>query len=77
VRGVYERLKLYSLPLFAQSIRRAQRMAIAMEAKQFRMNQQRTYYYETSYSKIDAGLTAYVCGSLLIALLVSSTIGTV
>jgi energy-coupling factor transport system permease protein len=77
VRGVYERLKLYSLPLFAQSIRRAQRMAIAMEAKQFRMNQQRTYYYETSYSKIDVCLTAYVCGSLLIALLVSSTIGTV
>ena len=69
VKGVYERLKLYSVPLFAQSIRRAQRMAIAMEAKQFRMNGPRTYYYETSYSQIDAYLTAYVCGSLLVALL--------
>lgn len=69
IKGVYERLKLYSVPLFAQSIRRAQRMAVAMEAKQFRMNQPRTYYYETSYSKIDAYLTAYVCGSLLVALL--------
>ena len=71
VKGVYERLKLYSVPLFAQSIRRAQRMAVAMEAKQFRMNQPRTYYYETSYSKIDVYLTAFVCGSLLIALLAS------
>lgn len=67
IKGVYERLKLYSVPLFAQSIRRAQRMAVAMEAKQFRMNQARTYYYEMSYSKVDAYLTAFVLISLMAA----------
>jgi len=68
VKGAYERLKLYSVPLFAQSIRRAQRMAVAMEAKQFRMDQPRTYYHETPCSGIDAGFAAFVLGSLLVAL---------
>lgn len=70
-KGAYERLKLYSVPLFAQSIRRAQRMAVAMEAKQFRMDRRRTYYYETSCSGIDACLAAFACGSWLAALLAS------
>jgi energy-coupling factor transport system permease protein len=71
LKGIYERLKLYSVPLIAQSIRRAQRMAMAMEAKQFRMDAPRTFYYETSISKTDAWLAAFVIGTLLAALLVS------
>lgn len=52
-KGVFERLRLYSVPLFAQSIRRAQRIAVAMESKQFQMNASRTYYYITFYTKLD------------------------
>jgi len=70
IKGLYERLKMYSVPLFAQSVRRAQRIAVAMEAKQFRMNQSRTYYYETAFSKVDAYLAAYVCSSLVVMVLV-------
>ena len=34
IKGLFHRIKLYSVPLVAQSIRRAQRIAVAMEAKQ-------------------------------------------
>ncbi|GKV67119.1 MULTISPECIES: energy-coupling factor transporter transmembrane protein EcfT [unclassified Sporosarcina] len=54
VKGVYERLQMYTVPLFAESIRRAQRIAVAMEAKQYQMGAARTYYYTTHYSQMDA-----------------------
>src|SRR5690606_26657653 len=54
IKGVYQRLRMYTVPLFAQSIRRAQRVAVAMEAKRFQMGARRTYYYPTSYSRLDA-----------------------
>ncbi|WP_039042994.1 energy-coupling factor transporter transmembrane protein EcfT [Sporosarcina sp. ZBG7A] len=53
MKGLGERIQAYTVPLFAQSIRRAQRIAIAMEAKQYQMGAARTYYYPTSYSRID------------------------
>mgnify|MGYP001947098095 CR=1 FL=1 len=53
MRGIYERIKAYSVPLLAQSIRRAQRVAVAMEAKRFQMNADRTYYYPLRYSSLD------------------------
>lgn len=52
-KGVFSRLRLYMVPLLAQSIRRAQRVAVAMEAKRFQMTAGRTYYYVTVYSKWD------------------------
>lgn len=53
IRGLYERMKLYAVPLLAQSIRRAQRVAVAMEAKRFQFGAERTYYYKTAYSRLD------------------------
>ncbi|WP_432353061.1 energy-coupling factor transporter transmembrane component T family protein [Sporosarcina sp. A2] len=53
MKGWGERIQAYTVPLFAQSIRRAQRMAIAMESKQFQMGAIRTYFYPTSYSRMD------------------------
>lgn len=41
----YQTLTFYTIPLLAQSIRRAQRMAVAMETKRF-SNRKRTYYYQ-------------------------------
>jgi len=49
--GIYETIKLYSIPLIAQAIRRAHRIGIAMEAKQFK--QKRTYYYVSGFSMYD------------------------
>jgi energy-coupling factor transport system permease protein len=53
VKGWYERLSQYAVPLTAQSIRRALRVAVAMESKRFHIQASRTYYYRTSYSRID------------------------
>lgn len=50
----YKKLRFYSIPLLAQSIRRAQRIAVAMEAKRFSSTRKRTYYYILSYSWYDA-----------------------
>jgi len=52
--GVYDRLQRYSVPLLAQSIRRAQRIAVAMEAKRFSSGTRRTYFYEIGFSAYDA-----------------------
>lgn len=73
-KGIYERLKLYSVPLIAQSIRKAQRIATAMEAKQFRMNQKRTFYYVTTYSRMDIYFAVYSCTSLIAAQLLQKVI---
>jgi energy-coupling factor transport system permease protein len=45
-------LKLYVVPLFAHSIRRAYRIAIAMEAKRFTCSQ-RTFYYQMRLAMVD------------------------
>jgi len=63
-RSIYVRMKLYLIPLLAQSIRRAHRIAISMEAKQFQAK--RTYYYVTKYSRNDVILLVYVSISILI-----------
>ncbi len=41
------------IPLLSQSIRRAGRIALAMEAKRFRGDGKRTFYYEVSFSRYD------------------------
>ncbi|MCR8655820.1 energy-coupling factor transporter transmembrane component T family protein [Paenibacillus endoradicis] len=63
-RSIYNRMKLYLIPLLAQSIRRAHRIAISMEAKQFQAK--RTYYYVTRYSVNDVILLVYVSISIII-----------
>ncbi|BFH66955.1 MAG: energy-coupling factor transporter transmembrane component T [Paenibacillus dendritiformis] len=62
IKGMYERLRNYALPLLAQSIRRAQRVAVAMEAKRFQMGRARTYYYVTRYTRSDIGFTLAMLG---------------
>ena len=71
IKGLYERLQSYTVPLFAQSIRRAQRIAVAMEAKQYQMGAARTYYYPTRYNAIDRVFLLVMIGSLSSAFLLS------
>lgn len=70
--GVYERLKLYSIPLFAQGIRKAQRIALAMEAKQFKGDRRRTYYYVTTFTRRDAHMALFFAVALAAAVLLSA-----
>lgn len=58
--GLYRKVKAYAVPMLAQSIRRAQRIAVAMEAKRFAGNGRRTYYYEIGFSPADAIFVAGV-----------------
>lgn len=58
VRGWIDTLKRHSIPLLAQSIRRAQRIAVAMEAKRFSSAAKRTYYYRIGWSGSDGLLLA-------------------
>jgi len=69
-RGVYDTLRQYAVPLLAQSIRRAQRIAVAMEAKRFSAAKERTYYYRIGFSAGDVYLLAYLALALGIALYV-------
>ncbi|ARF13929.1 energy-coupling factor transporter transmembrane component T family protein [Sporosarcina ureae] len=71
IKGLYERLQSYTVPLFAQSIRRAQRIAVAMEAKQYQMGAARTYYYPTRYNGMDRVFLLVMIGSLCSAFLLS------
>ncbi|MFS1514330.1 energy-coupling factor transporter transmembrane component T family protein [Chengkuizengella sp. SCS-71B] len=52
-RGFYEKLRVYSIPMLSQSIRRAHRVAVAMEAKRFSQVKNRTFYYKITFSKLD------------------------
>ena len=72
IKGTFARFQSYTVPLFAQSIRRAQRIAVAMEAKQYQMGAARTYYYPTRYNKIDAVFVGVMLLALTIVLFVSN-----
>lgn len=59
-KGWLRQVKLYGVPLLAQSIRRAQRVAIAMEAKKFDNESRRSYYYPSTYSASDLWLVLFI-----------------
>ncbi|ERJ13159.1 energy-coupling factor transporter transmembrane component T family protein [Haloplasma contractile] len=60
IKGMYQQIKAYFIPLLSQSIRRAHRIAVAMEAKRF-TNYKRTYYYKVGYSMNDLIYIIYIC----------------
>lgn len=74
-RAVYDRMKLYIIPLLAQSIRRAHTIAIAMQAKQF--GQTRSYYYKTPIRRIDGLLILYVLISIVLSILLHYQVETI
>ncbi|WP_010283564.1 energy-coupling factor transporter transmembrane component T family protein [Bacillus timonensis] len=53
LNSIFFRLQAYSIPLLSQSIRRAHRIAVAMEAKRFTNQKKRTFYYVLALSKFD------------------------
>ncbi|GAA0133315.1 energy-coupling factor transporter transmembrane component T [Paenibacillus sp. YSY-4.3] len=61
IRGWIEQTKLYAVPLLSQSIRRAHRVAVAMESKAFHNSRRRTYYYTSQFTLYDLGLLLLLC----------------
>lgn len=74
VRGMVHRAGMYAVPLLAQSIRRAHRVAAAMEAKKFNgeAGKHRTYYYVSRFTVFDVLivllLAGAACGAYVIAI---------
>jgi energy-coupling factor transport system permease protein len=62
----FQQCKAYSIPLLSQSIRRAHRIAVAMEAKRFSDSTNRTYYYQVGFSTYDLWLMGQICILLII-----------
>ncbi|CAM3920788.1 energy-coupling factor transporter transmembrane component T family protein [Mesobacillus thioparans] len=71
VRGILSSIKGYSIPLLSQSIRRAYRIAVAMEAKRFTDSRKRTYYYQTGFSRYDLIFIAYFALFLSLVIFIS------
>lgn len=69
LKSLYHSLHRYAIPLLAQSIRRAHRIAVAMEAKRFAGNAKRTYYYSIDFSYRDTIFIVYGVAVFVIALL--------
>ncbi|MBO8176326.1 MAG: energy-coupling factor transporter transmembrane protein EcfT [Bacillus sp. (in: Bacteria)] len=67
VKAFVERMNRYAIPLLSQSIRRAQRLAVAMQAKGFSEESERTYYYEMKINKHDV---LFSFGMLVFTLLI-------
>ncbi|WP_435924316.1 energy-coupling factor transporter transmembrane component T family protein [Paenibacillus sp. DYY-L-2] len=74
LRGWIAGFKLYAVPLLAQSIRRAHRVAVAMEAKAFESRQKRTYYYASVFSRYDILVALCFLAAALLAFFLGSRI---
>lgn len=73
--GNFLKIKAYAVPLLAGSIRRAHRIAVAMEAKQFSGGaDDRTYYYEIGFSRNDYGFILYFIGLLIVGYAVTRSL---
>lgn len=64
-------IKMYAVPLLSQGIRRAHRVAVAMEAKAFDGRGERTYYYPSFFTRYDLLIAAVVIAAISLALLLS------
>ena len=53
IKGIIERLRRYAIPLLAQAIRKAERVAIAMEARGFTGDRDRNFYRQLSVTPRD------------------------
>ncbi len=74
LKSIFFKIKSYAVPLLSGSIRRAHRIAVAMEAKQFSDDKNRTYYYNFSYSPYDYTFILYVLVLLVISFYASTHI---
>jgi energy-coupling factor transport system permease protein len=80
IRGFHSQGKLksfarYTLPLLTQGIRKAERVAIAIEARGFDGAKPRTYYYTPTVSGKDYAYCVFLFGAVLFILFCSFSFG--
>ncbi|MFD1357819.1 energy-coupling factor transporter transmembrane component T family protein [Fictibacillus halophilus] len=71
IRSVLKKIKSLPIPLLSQSIRRAFRIAVAMEAKRFNSSNERTFYYHIGFSIYDLFFIGYFVLTISLAYLFS------
>lgn len=71
VSGVLKSISSLPIPLLSQSIRRAFRIAVAMEAKRFHSSNDRTFYYKIGFSKYDLLFLGYLVILISLAYLIA------
>jgi len=64
LRGRWQQMKRYAIPLLASAIRKAERVAVAMESKGFRDSRDRSYYRTVDWSWRDAIFALGIIGLL-------------
>ncbi|MEX2143691.1 MAG: energy-coupling factor transporter transmembrane component T [Anaerolineales bacterium] len=73
LRGAYERLRRYAVPLLATAIRQAERTALAMDGRAFGAFPQRTYYRRTRFMAVDwLFMLGMAVGSVLLLLVLQA-----
>jgi energy-coupling factor transport system permease protein len=53
LRGAYERIRSYTVPLLATAIRHAERTALAMDGRAFGAFPRRTYFHQMQFTRND------------------------
>jgi energy-coupling factor transport system permease protein len=66
MKGKLTQFKRYFIPLLANGIRKAERVAIAMESKGFTGDRTRTYYHQMTVGKRDLAFLAVMIGTFFI-----------
>ncbi|MDQ0159334.1 energy-coupling factor transporter transmembrane component T family protein [Alkalibacillus salilacus] len=75
IRGRIRQFKRYSIPLLANSIRKAERVANAMESKGFTGEHDRTHYHQMTVTKRDWRFLGMMVGALFLAFVASYYFG--
>ncbi|GAA0432043.1 HMP/thiamine ABC transporter permease ThiX [Lentibacillus halophilus] len=65
----------YTVPLLSQGIRKSERVAIALEARNFDGSWNRTFYRQISWSKLDIKYAAIMLISVLIIVVIATYLG--
>lgn len=66
IKGKLTQFQRYSIPLLANGIRKAERVAIAMESKGFTGDRNRTYFHQMTVGKRDVFFLAMMVGTFII-----------
>ncbi|MEX1249027.1 MAG: energy-coupling factor transporter transmembrane component T [Anaerolineales bacterium] len=75
LRGAYERMRRYAVPLLANAIRQAERTALAMDGRAFGAFPQRTYFRRIRYSAADWTFVLGILASSALLLLGLQALG--
>ena len=75
LKGKFEELRRYAIPLLAQAIRKAERVAIAMEARGFTGEGNRHYHKQVSVHSVDWVLAMGLLGLVPVFILIINHFG--